>query len=386
MAEKRTEEKESSFALDFRNIDFSKAKEKGLPDCDKQPKSLSILELFGGIGAPRRSLENIFGSSVLRSIDYVEVLPYAVLAYNSIFKCGPKPQDIRIWNLAPDVVIHGSPCQDFTNEGKNNINTGRSILFERTLQILDPTPINGNPELSNMPKVVIWENVPGLLWKYKDYLEYYIKVLEEFGYVSYYQILKASDYNIPQDRDRVFVVSIKKDMEHAEDFTFPEKMKPKWTAKQFIDKTVDFKDDAVQLTEKEKELFFYLKDGTLAVKEGTKQGYKEVPEWSIINVARPDSKTRRGRVGFNAKTITCSPRLAVYYDGKIRCLTAKEYLRFMGFKDIDYTKMAKAGITDKQICSLAGNSICVPVLEAIFRQLIKLDILPNPETMNLENL
>lgn len=58
----------------------------------------------------------------------------------------------------------------------------------------------------------------------------------------------------------------------------------------------------------------------------------------------------------------------------------------MGFKDIDYTKMAKAGITDKQICSLAGNSICVPVLEAIFRQLIELDILPNPETMNLENL
>ena len=47
----------------------------------------------------------------------------------------------------------------------------------------------------------------------------------------------------------------------------------------------------------------------------------------------------------------------------------------MGFKDVDYKKMRDAGITNNQICSLAGNSICVPVLEAIFSQLIELQII-----------
>ena len=132
--------KENDVTLDFRRLDFSVMSEKGLPDPQLQPKPIKLLELFGGIGAPRRALQNV-GFNI-RSIDYVECLPYAVLAYNQIFQCGPAPQDIRIWNMSPDIVVHGSPCQDFSNEGKNNINTGRSILFERTLQILDPEPLN----------------------------------------------------------------------------------------------------------------------------------------------------------------------------------------------------------------------------------------------------
>lgn len=299
----------------------------------------------------------------------MEVLPYAVMAYNQIFQCGPAPQDIRIWNMAPDIVVHGSPCQDFSNEGKNNINTGRSILFERTLQILDPTPSNGLPELSRQPKVVIWENVPGLLWKFKDCLDYYMSVMEEFGYYSYYQILTASDFNIPQKRDRVFVVSILKEVPNADKFIFPEKMIPKWKLKDFIDKSVSFDDPAVQLKDSEKAILDVLPNGTLTVKEGTKKGYAEVNEWQIVNLAIPGSKNRRGRVGDYAKTITTAPRQAIYYNGKIRMLTAKEYLRLMGFKDCDYEKMKRVGITDLQICSLAGNSICVPVLEALFKQL-----------------
>ena len=367
--------------------------EKGLLDPKDQPKPLKLLELFGGIGAPRRALENVICSAVkankinpetfslplaLRSIDYVEVLPYAVMAYNQIFQCGPAPQDIRIWNMSPDIVVHGSPCQDFSNEGMNNINSGRSILFERTLQILDPTPLNGFRELSRQPKVIIWENVPGLLWKFKDCLDYYTDVLEEFGYVSYCKVLTASDYNIPQNRDRVFVVSILKEVPNAEQFTFPEKMIQKWKLKDFIDKKVSFDDPTVRLRDAEKAILGQLPDGTLTVKEGTKKGYAEVQEWQIINLAIPGSKNRRGRVGDNAKTITTAPRQAIYYDGNVRMLTAKEYLRLMGFKDCDYEKMRAAGITDQQICTLAGNSICVPVLEALFRQLFKLGVISLP--------
>lgn len=90
-----------------------------------------------------------------------------------------------------------------------------------------------------------------------------------------------------------------------------------------------------------------------------------------INVAFPNSKTRRGRVGKGvAKTLTTAPRQAVYTNGVLRMLTAKEYWRLMGFKDRDYAAMKKVGLTDAQICHLAGNSICVPVLQHIFTKLI----------------
>lgn len=117
-------------------------------------KPLKILELFGGIGAPRKALENM--GYDIKSIDYVEILPYAVQAYNSIFDINYKPQDVVGWNIDPDILIHGSPCVDFSKNGKNNINTGRSILFEETLNIIDH-------KLPSRPKIVLWENVPNLL-------------------------------------------------------------------------------------------------------------------------------------------------------------------------------------------------------------------------------
>lgn len=369
---------EGDIKLDFRGKDFSQMSEKGLSDSCDQAHPLKLLELFGGIGAPRRALE-LCGYN-LKSIDYVEVLPYAVMAYNEMFKCGPEPQDIRIWNMSPDVVVHGSPCQDFSNEGMNDLNTGRSILFERVLQILDPAPATGNPELSRMPKVVIWENVPKLLWSFKDILDYYIDVMSEFGYVSKYAILTASDYGIPQKRQRLFTVSILNTESNADKFEFPEKTGMRWSLKDFIDKSIRFSDPDVTLSEKEKSILFQLDDGTWAVKEGTKKGYKEINEWDRIDLAIPGSKNRRGRVAPYASTITCSAQQAVFYNGQFRKLSAKEYMRLMGFRDVDYKKMVAAGITTDQIKKLAGNSICVPVLEAIFKKLIEIGILANPES------
>ena len=109
-------------------------------------RKIKILELFGGIGAPRKALENL--GYKIKSIDYVEILPFAVQAYNSVFNNDYGVQNIVGWNLNPDILIHGSPCQDFSKNGRNNINTGRSILYEETLAIIDH-------KLPERPKVII---------------------------------------------------------------------------------------------------------------------------------------------------------------------------------------------------------------------------------------
>ena len=117
---------------------------------------IKLLELFGGIGAPRKALENI-GYEV-KSIDYVEILPQAVKAYNELFDNSYKPQSVLDWNLNVDMLVHGSPCQDFSTAGLNDLSSGRSILYERTLEIVEKL-------LNPRPKYIIWENVVGLLHK-----------------------------------------------------------------------------------------------------------------------------------------------------------------------------------------------------------------------------
>lgn len=339
---------------------------------------IKILELFGGIGAPRRALENVgkdlavFGKGFsIKSIDYVEILPWAVMAYNSIFDNNYRPQDIRLWNMDVDILIHGSPCQDFSKNGLNNVNTGRSILYEKTLSII-------GEELLRKPKVVLWENVPNLLSsgkkvQHRCHHQHYLDTMEKYGYKNYYQILNAADYGIPQARERLYTISILQEKDTPA-FSFPEPKPLEKDIRYYLDRSVDW--DKYSLTPAEQGIFFLQDNGQLCVKEATKLGYKEVHEYDVINVEFPNSKTRRGRVGHGVcKTLTTATRQAIYYHGKLRMLTAKEHLRLMGFTDKDYLHMRKCGITDEQISSLAGNSICIPVLEAIFHMLFNLGVL-----------
>ena len=123
-------------------------------------------------------------------------------------------------------------------------------------------------------------------------------------------------------------------------------------------------------------MFFYNDDGQLCVREATKQGYKVIQDMDVINVEFPGSTTRRGRVGHGVcKTLTTSPRQAIYKDGALRLLTPREHLRLMGFTDTDYNHMILSGIEAKQVSFLAGNSICIPVLEALYHSLEELDLL-----------
>ena len=80
-------------------------------------EKIQILELFGGIGSPRVALRNI--GVPIKSIDYVEIDEKAVRSYNAMFEkeLDHSPQTVVGWNLQPDILIHGSPCQDFSIAG-----------------------------------------------------------------------------------------------------------------------------------------------------------------------------------------------------------------------------------------------------------------------------
>ena len=196
---------------------------------------IKILELFGGIGAIRKAFER--QNIPHKVIDYVEIDKYAVASYNAIFSEKFEVQDICKWDKDIDIdfIMHGSPCQDFSVAGKQaggDLGSGtRSSLMYETIRIVGKL----------RPKYVMWENVKNLLSKkHKHNFDAYIETMNILGYNSYYQVLNAKDYGIPQNRERVYTISIRKDIDKCT-FKFPEKEELKLKLKDMLDKEVDEK-------------------------------------------------------------------------------------------------------------------------------------------------
>lgn len=132
-----------------------------------------------------------------------------------------------------NVIVHN--CQDFSTAGLQaggDIGTGtRSSLMWNSVAIIEH--VN--------PKYVIWENVKNVLSKkHKHNFEKYLKSLEDLGYNNYYSLLNAKDYGIPQNRERVYVVSIRKDIDKGT-FIFPEKEKLTLRLNDMLEDNVDNK-------------------------------------------------------------------------------------------------------------------------------------------------
>jgi DNA (cytosine-5)-methyltransferase 1 len=112
------------------------------------------------------------------------------------------------------------------------------------------------------------------------------------------------------------------------------------------------------------------KDNYVAIKTANKTGYDFATDGDGIDLAYPDSKTRRGRVGHGvSKTLPTSDSQGVLDGYRIRKLTPKECWRLMGFDDSDFEKAEKVN-SNTQLYKQAGNSIVVNVLEAILKELL----------------
>ena len=308
---------------------------------------IQTLELFGGIGAPRCALRNL-GISI-KAIDYVEIDEKPVKSYNEMFKTELeyKTQSVVGWNLKPDILVHGSPCQDFSIAGKqkgaDESSETRSSLLWDTLNIIEQMGIW-------KPRIVIWENVKNVLSKHMvhNFAKYQEK-MGKMGYVSNYAVLNAMDFGLPQRRERIFTVSCLDGT--LFNFETLERRKTK-NIKEFLENTTEEK---------------YLVTQPSMLKR--------------INTRNGNFKGKVGVIKDYCNTITTKqmrcPNAGVIDlgDGRFRYLTERECWRLQGFTDEDFEAALRVnpgalGKMNGTLYKQAGNSMPVPILEAIFKQLL----------------
>ena len=226
---------------------------------------MKILELFAGIGACSTALKKI--GIDLEIVDAVEIDKFAIASFNAIHNTNFEKQDITEWNKQLrdiDLITHGSPCQDFSVAGKQaggDLGSGtRSSLMYETIRIVGQV----------RPKYVLWENVKNILSaKHKHNFDAYIETMNVLGYNSYYQVLNAKDYGIPQNRERVYTTSIRKDIDKG-DFKFPQKEELKLRLKDMLEDEVDEK--------------YYINDGILNnILSNNQAGFLSGGKWDKIN-------------------------------------------------------------------------------------------------------
>lgn len=262
------------------------------------------------------------------------------------------------------VIVHN--CQDLSFAGKKagiseNTRSGLLLHVERLLK--------NAVIIGNHPKFLLLENVKALVSKkFKADFDNWLNVLDELGYNNYWKVLNAKDYGVPQNRERVFVVSIRKDIDTG--YEFPPPIKLEKRLKDVLEEGVDEKyylsGERVSglisstLKQKEKRRNFAFEPKT---KEGvancvsSKAGQRKTDNF----LKEPSTKVAGGNL---------QPKITEN-DCRIRKLTPKECWRLMGFTDDEFEKAKASGVSNTQLYKQAGNSIVVDVLEGIFKNLFK---------------
>lgn len=308
-------------------------------------EKIKMLSLFSGIGAFEEALKNIGIDYEL--INYCEFQSFIAKAYSLIHNVD---ENLNLGDITKvdettlkdfDLMTYGFPCQDisalgtqkgfFNEDGKLT----RSGLFFEAMRIAK----------YKKPKYMIAENVKALLSKkMKSDFKEMLRLLNDIGYNSYYKVLNSKDYGIPQSRSRVFIISIRKDIDDG-NFNFPDKQELKIKASDLYD-DCDI-DDTFYLQEKH---YKYFNDFRLNKK------YSSVNSDVLVCM-----RTKEGQKSNSHNFVK---------DNKgYRILTNRELFAFQGFKKEYGDLLKNNGFTTSQIGYMCGNSITVSVLEAIFQKL-----------------
>lgn len=373
-------------------------------------EKFKLISLFSGIGAFEKALDRL--NVDYEVINYCEIDKYASKSYSLIHNI---PESKNLGDVSKinfdelpsdiDLVTYGFPCQDISTAGlqkgffDKDGNVTRSGLFFEALKVIKATNT----------KYAIAENVKALASKtFEKEFETVLSSLEALGYNNYYKVLNAKDFGIPQNRERIFIISIRKDIDKGK-FTFPKKIELPIRLRDILDKNTPESYYIENLSK------FTLDDPII----------KEEPKWGF-NFSWGKKRVKNVGCsligGFNGKTwgdnyhngdrcfdsnflsicLTTSSTAAVKYvvpttnteakgllerlpNGtfklvkkvmpgmdlyRIRKLTPKESFRLMGFSDEDYQILKDNGFSNSQIYKRAGNSIVVDVLYHIMKNLL----------------
>lgn len=225
-------------------------------------KPLRVVTLCSGYDSQCMALDRLTKYEPTFAYDLVawsEIDKNAIKAHNLVY---PQWADRNLgdmtkidWSKVPDfdLLTYSTPCQDLSNAGlqrggEEGSGTRSSILW-----------YTRNAILKKKPKYMMLENVKALVSKkFKPLFLKWVAELEGYGYYNYWQVLNAKDYGVPQNRERVFLISIRKDVQGDKPYVFPKPFALEKHIKDILEPEVD---DSYYLSEKALDYFQRVSDG-----------------------------------------------------------------------------------------------------------------------------
>lgn len=313
--------------------------------------NLKFIDLFAGIGGFRIALEEMGAECVFSS----EWDKQAKITYETNFKDTPHGDITEIDESDipnHDILAAGFPCQPFSISGKRlGFKDTRGTLFFDVARIIK----------YHNPKLVILENVRNFASHDNgNTLAVVKKTLEDFGYNVFYKVLNASDYGLPQNRKRIFIICFRNDLK-INDFEFPGPtdikislndvlIKDEKNTKYIIDRPdIYFDEKKIESTKMISKLNKPIRIGTIN-KGGQGERIYSVKGHAITLSAYGG--------GAGAKTG------AYLIDNQVRKLTPRECARIQGFPDSFIIP-----VTDGQAWKQFGNSIPINILRSILNKI-----------------
>ena len=353
---------------------------------------MNFIDICSGIGGFRTGLERNGHNCVA----FAEIDKFAIQSYKAIYDTENEVElgdittmDDSEWEQFKgncDMIVGGTPCQSFSTAGKR-------LGFEDTRGTVFFSYVNAIKQIQ--PKYFLFENVKGLISHDKgNTIKVILKAFDEVGYDLDFEVFNSKYYDVPQNRERIYIVGKRKDLSDKP-------FKPVSVGKKKIDSLkawatceVSYKQihptlqteittQLVDVLEDEVDEKFYLLEektkkltsdiALTSQREATQAG--EVNQGVVIGIGHhPFSK----KIEFNGYGLICptllagdykAPKTVLTNNSRIRKLTPLECWRLQGFTDEQFYKAKDSGVSNSQLYKQAGNAVTVNVVDAIVKEL-----------------
>lgn len=359
-------------------------------------KQLTFFDFFSGIGGFRIGLER----AGFKCVGYCDCDKYANQLYSNYFDTEKEYffNDITKINTSElpdfDILCGGFPCQSFSIAGKRRgFEDTRGTMFFEIARILS----------DKRPRYFILENVKGLLnHNGGKTFQTILKVLSDIGYQVQWQLLNSKFFGVPQNRERVYIVGCygKECIGKIFPLTGTSQQNScEINLKQITETSNNPQGKRIYTTDgispcitashgnqaafinkprfnkyKDADIVETLKVGgdtpLMKFRNGTNLGYDVAGPGDGINLAFPQSKTRRGRVGKGcSQTLDTNCNMGTIDGYRIRRLTPLECFRLQGFPDEMLKVGQELGLADGHLYKMAGNAVTVNVVEAVAKKI-----------------